>query len=85
MTLGLGDKHNFKNTSMRQCFFISPGASDEVVKSYRTTWRFEPSPEAQAVVNAKFQAMETVDLLLNMEFNTRLEVSILHVVLVVVI
>ena len=51
------------------------GASDEVVKSYRTTWRFDPSPETQAVVDAKFQAMETVDLLLNMEFNTRLEVS----------
>ena len=60
-------------------FFCNKGTSDEKLKRYRDFERYEPSPETQAVINAKYKAMEVVELLLNLEFNTRLEVILIYV------
>ena len=46
-----------------------------MLKRYRQYERFEASPETQAVVDVKHRAMEVVELLLNLELNTRLEVK----------
>ncbi|CAH1798712.1 unnamed protein product [Owenia fusiformis] len=47
--------------------------SQKMVTMYRNKERFEKSPETKAVVDAKYQAMEVLDLLLSLQFNTRLE------------
>ncbi|XP_077987360.1 inositol 1,4,5-trisphosphate-gated calcium channel ITPR1-like [Glandiceps talaboti] len=48
-------------------------ARKEVLHHYRKKQRFEQSPEAKAVVDAKHMAMDVVDLFFNFRFNTRLE------------
>ena len=47
-----------------------------IISEYRAKGRFEPNRENQAIVDAKYKAMQVVDLLLNLEFNSRLEVNI---------
>ena len=46
-----------------------------IIREYRAKGRFEPNRENQAIVDAKYKAMQVVDLLLNLEFNSRLEVN----------
>nr|XP_006825393.1 PREDICTED: inositol 1,4,5-trisphosphate receptor type 1-like [Saccoglossus kowalevskii] len=50
-----------------------PEVRREVLQHYRSKLRFEQSPEAKAVVDAKYMAMEVVDLFLNFRFNERLD------------
>ncbi|XP_060598295.1 uncharacterized protein LOC132752036, partial [Ruditapes philippinarum] len=45
----------------------------EVLFSFRQKDRFKPSPETKAIVEAKIQAMEVLDLFFNFRFNNRLE------------
>ncbi|KAK3085572.1 hypothetical protein FSP39_005468 [Pinctada imbricata] len=45
----------------------------KAVNHYRASLRFEPSKETEAVVNAKFQAMEVLDFLLTFQRNLRLK------------
>ncbi|GFS12809.1 inositol 1,4,5-trisphosphate receptor type 1, partial [Elysia marginata] len=55
------------------------GYSKDAVKfiqTYRTSGRFERSEETEAIVNAKFQAMEALDLLLTFQRNLRLTVFV---------
>ena len=40
-----------------------------------TRTRYLESPETKAICDAKYQAMEVLDLFFNMRFNVRLEVS----------
>nr|XP_022341734.1 inositol 1,4,5-trisphosphate receptor type 2-like isoform X7 [Crassostrea virginica] len=47
--------------------------SQKTVSQYRSTARFEQSKEAEAVVNAKYQAMEVLDFLLTFQRNLRLK------------
>ncbi len=47
----------------------------EVLESYRTKTRYLESPETKAICDAKYQAMEVLDLFFNMRFNVRLEVQ----------
>lgn len=47
-----------------------------MITKYRAEGRFEPNWENQAIVDAKYKAMEVIELLLNLEFNNRLEVWI---------
>ncbi|XP_062618413.1 inositol 1,4,5-trisphosphate receptor type 1-like [Saccostrea cucullata] len=47
--------------------------SQKAVNQYRTSGRFEQSKEAEAVVNAKYQAMEVLDFLLTFQRNLRLK------------
>ncbi|ELT91343.1 hypothetical protein CAPTEDRAFT_201920 [Capitella teleta] len=47
--------------------------SVKLVNMYRLKQRYEPSAETKAIVNAKYQAMSVLDLLLTFQFNTRLE------------
>ncbi|XP_070537450.1 LOW QUALITY PROTEIN: inositol 1,4,5-trisphosphate-gated calcium channel ITPR3-like [Ptychodera flava] len=48
-------------------------AGQQVRDHYKKKQRFEQSPEAKAVVDAKYMAMEVVDLFFNFCFNTRIE------------
>ncbi|XP_041375271.1 inositol 1,4,5-trisphosphate receptor type 1-like [Gigantopelta aegis] len=50
--------------------------SNRAVAQYRQSGRFETSPEASAVVNAKYQAMWVLDLLLTFQRNLRLKVFV---------
>ncbi|CAC5372100.1 unnamed protein product [Mytilus coruscus] len=53
---------------------IPPGKEgDEVLKNFRQHERYHPSQETQAVVDAKCQALEVLDLFFNFIFNVRLE------------
>ncbi|XP_060553977.1 uncharacterized protein LOC132715023 [Ruditapes philippinarum] len=45
----------------------------EVMFSFRQKDRFKPSPETKAIVEAKIQALEVLDLFFNFRFNNRLE------------
>ncbi|XP_071176008.1 inositol 1,4,5-trisphosphate-gated calcium channel ITPR2-like isoform X12 [Mytilus edulis] len=45
----------------------------KAVNTYRASGRFEKSQEAEAVVNAKYQAMEVLDFLLTFQRNLRLK------------
>nr|XP_019924346.2 inositol 1,4,5-trisphosphate receptor type 1 isoform X2 [Crassostrea gigas] len=47
--------------------------SQKTVNQYRSMGRFEQSKEAEAVVNAKYQAMEVLDFLLTFQRNLRLK------------
>ncbi|XP_050396213.1 inositol 1,4,5-trisphosphate receptor type 1 [Patella vulgata] len=49
---------------------------NKAVQHYKTTGRFEKSLETEAIVNAKFQAMEVLDLLLTFQRNLRLKVFV---------
>ncbi|XP_076449737.1 inositol 1,4,5-trisphosphate-gated calcium channel ITPR1-like isoform X2 [Babylonia areolata] len=49
---------------------------NKAVAHYRATGRFERSPENEAIVNAKYQAMEVLDLLLTFQRNQRLKVFV---------
>ncbi|XP_064599288.1 inositol 1,4,5-trisphosphate receptor type 1-like [Liolophura sinensis] len=46
---------------------------NKAVQTFRSSTRFECSQESEAVVNAKFQAMEVLDLLLTYQRNERLK------------
>ncbi|XP_064638655.1 inositol 1,4,5-trisphosphate receptor type 3-like isoform X2 [Lineus longissimus] len=46
---------------------------NKVTEHYRNVGRYQESPETKAVVDAKHQAMEVLDLFFNFRFNTRLE------------
>ncbi|KAL3860316.1 hypothetical protein ACJMK2_010455, partial [Sinanodonta woodiana] len=46
--------------------------SQKIVTQYRTSGRFEKSKETEAIVKAKYQAMEVLDLLLTFQRNLRL-------------
>ncbi|RUS68559.1 hypothetical protein EGW08_023679, partial [Elysia chlorotica] len=48
----------------------------KLVQVYRFSGRFEKSHETEAIVNAKFQAMEALDLLLTFQRNLRLTVFV---------
>ncbi|XP_059139568.1 inositol 1,4,5-trisphosphate receptor type 1-like isoform X3 [Physella acuta] len=50
--------------------------SQKVIQTYRTTGRFEISEEAEAVVNAKYEALVALDLLLTFQRNLRLKVFV---------
>ncbi|GFO23772.1 inositol 1,4,5-trisphosphate receptor type 3-like isoform x9 [Plakobranchus ocellatus] len=50
--------------------------SQRLVQLYRTSGRFEKSKETEAIVNAKFQALEALDLLLTFQRNLRLTVFV---------
>ncbi|CAL1526674.1 unnamed protein product [Lymnaea stagnalis] len=50
--------------------------AQKALQAYRTSGRFDISDEAEAVVNAKFQAMEALDLLLTFQRNLRLKVFV---------
>ncbi|XP_076096104.1 inositol 1,4,5-trisphosphate-gated calcium channel ITPR3-like isoform X9 [Mytilus galloprovincialis] len=53
---------------------IPPGKEgEEVLKNFRLNERYHPSQETQAVVDAKCQALEVLDLFFNFIFNVRLE------------
>ncbi|CAG2225799.1 unnamed protein product [Mytilus edulis] len=53
---------------------IPPGKEgEEVLKNFRQHERYHPSQETQAVVDAKCQALEVLDLFFNFIFNVRLE------------
>ncbi|KAK2148285.1 hypothetical protein LSH36_505g01003 [Paralvinella palmiformis] len=52
---------------------VSLNVLDDVLKRYRETTRYQENPETQAIVDAKYQAMEVVDLFFNYRFNIRLE------------
>ncbi len=47
----------------------------EVLDSYRSKTRYLESPETKSICDAKYQAMQVLDLFFNMRFNVRLEVS----------
>ncbi|ESN99321.1 hypothetical protein HELRODRAFT_162844 [Helobdella robusta] len=47
--------------------------SHKTVLAFKTKDRFEANINAEAIVNAKFQALEVLDLLFTFQFNTRLE------------
>ncbi|KAK7114914.1 hypothetical protein V1264_000891 [Littorina saxatilis] len=49
---------------------------NKAVAQYRATSRFERSLESEAIVHAKFQAMEVLDLLLTFQRNQRLKVFV---------
>ncbi|CAH1798283.1 unnamed protein product [Owenia fusiformis] len=44
-----------------------------VVARYRDKERYDMAPETSAIVDAKYQAMQVLDLLMTYQFNTRLE------------
>ena len=46
-----------------------------MLDAYRNKTRYLESPETKAICDAKYQAMEVLDLFFNMRFNVRLEVS----------
>ncbi|XP_035825085.1 inositol 1,4,5-trisphosphate receptor type 3 isoform X3 [Aplysia californica] len=48
----------------------------KAVQNYQRSWRFEVSDEAAAIVSAKFQAMQALDLLLTFQRNLRLKVFV---------
>ncbi|PVD21456.1 hypothetical protein C0Q70_19629 [Pomacea canaliculata] len=50
--------------------------SNKAVTQYRSTGRFETSAECEAIVDAKYQAMEVLDLLLTFQRNQRLKVFV---------
>ncbi|KAK2143235.1 hypothetical protein LSH36_861g02042 [Paralvinella palmiformis] len=52
---------------------LSVNVLDDVLKHYRETTRYQEHPETQAIVDAKYQAMEVLDLFFNYRFNIRLE------------
>ncbi|CAH1800283.1 unnamed protein product [Owenia fusiformis] len=52
---------------------VVSGVSENVLSHYRKVGRFRQSPETKAIVDAKHQAMEVLDLFFNFRFNTRLE------------
>lgn len=45
----------------------------KLVQQYQSVDRFEKSPETEAIVNAKYQALEVLDLLLTYQRNSRLQ------------
>ncbi|XP_061178320.1 inositol 1,4,5-trisphosphate receptor type 2-like [Saccostrea echinata] len=47
--------------------------ADDVLKAFRTKERFERSEETSAIVEAKCQALDTLDLFFNYIFNLRME------------
>ncbi|XP_052783710.1 inositol 1,4,5-trisphosphate receptor type 1-like isoform X3 [Mya arenaria] len=47
--------------------------AQEMLDVFRKTERFKPSPETKAIVEAKVQALEVLDLFFNFIFNIRLE------------
>ncbi|KAK0061845.1 inositol 1 4 5-trisphosphate receptor type 2, partial [Biomphalaria pfeifferi] len=50
--------------------------AQKAVQAYRTLGRFEMSSETEALVNAKYQAMKALDLLLTFQRNLRLKVFV---------
>ncbi|XP_055890997.1 inositol 1,4,5-trisphosphate receptor-like isoform X3 [Biomphalaria glabrata] len=50
--------------------------AQKAVQAYRTVGRFEMSSETEALVNAKYQAMKALDLLLTFQRNLRLKVFV---------
>ncbi|XP_053404101.1 inositol 1,4,5-trisphosphate receptor type 3-like isoform X2 [Mercenaria mercenaria] len=47
--------------------------TQEILVVFRQSQRFKPSPETKAIVEAKVQALEVLDLFFNFRFNNRLE------------
>ncbi|XP_052703117.1 inositol 1,4,5-trisphosphate receptor type 2-like isoform X5 [Crassostrea angulata] len=47
--------------------------ADDILKAFRTKERFERSEETSAIVQAKVQALDTLDLFFNYIFNLRME------------
>ncbi|ELU06744.1 hypothetical protein CAPTEDRAFT_198254 [Capitella teleta] len=47
--------------------------SRDVLDKYRRLYRYKESPETMAIINAKHQAMEVLDLFFNFSFNEQLE------------
>ncbi|XP_070173522.1 inositol 1,4,5-trisphosphate-gated calcium channel ITPR3-like [Littorina saxatilis] len=52
---------------------IAGKEAEETLKHFRTHGRFQPSQETQAIVNAKLQALEVLNLFFNFIFNLRME------------
>ncbi|EDV25315.1 uncharacterized protein TRIADDRAFT_55241 [Trichoplax adhaerens] len=55
---------------------LNSDETEQLLRQYREVDRFKESAETKAVVDAKYQAMEAVDLLFNFRFNKRLELFI---------
>ncbi|XP_064638087.1 inositol 1,4,5-trisphosphate receptor type 2-like isoform X2 [Lineus longissimus] len=47
--------------------------TEELLKHFQTVERYEPSPEARAIVEVKLQAMEVLDLLFTFQYHSALE------------
>ncbi|KAL4219957.1 hypothetical protein ACF0H5_020368 [Mactra antiquata] len=52
---------------------INGKEAEEMLVVFRKSERFKPSPETKAIVEAKIQALEVLDLFFNFIFNIRLE------------